>query len=155
MGFFATVWWVAGLRLTGHGPAVVYLLPFIVAAALGSIAWRLARRKSAGPAATTDVAEQARRDRLVAWASTAEGFTIFLVAGVVLPSVGHREATAPMISLIVGAHFVPLARGLPAPAYYLTAALAGLGIVGFGIADTNARDSRYRRRRGRPLADGS
>lgn len=140
MGLFATVWWVVGLRSAGHGPALVYALPLVVAAALGGAAWRLARRERVTPGAAGEVAEQARRDRLVGWASALEGLAIFVVAGVVLPSIGHREATAPAVALIVGAHFVPLARGLPAPAYYATsAALIGLGLVGFGIADAGAR----------------
>ena len=140
MALFATVWWVVGLRAAGHGPAVVYPLPVLLAAARAGVAWRVGRHKDAAPLVPIDAAEQARRDRLVAWASAAEGLALFLVAGIVLPSTGHRDATAPMIAVIVGAHFVPLARGLPAPAYYVTAAaLTGLGLVGFGVAGLSAR----------------
>jgi hypothetical protein len=140
MALFATVWWVVGLRIAGHGPALVYPLPLLVGAALGGVARRLARRDGAATPASIDAAGQARRGRLVAWASAAEGLAIFLVAGIVLPKTGHQDATAPMIALIVGLHFVPLAHGLPVPAYYVSAAvLTGVGIVGFGIADLNAR----------------
>jgi hypothetical protein len=140
MAFFATVWWVVGLRIAGHGPAVVYSLPLLVSAAISVVAWRLSRQQGAAPTTASAAADQARRDRLVAWASAAEGLALFLVAGIVLPSTGHRDATAPVIALIVGVHFVPLARGLPAPTYYVTAAvLTGLGLVGFGVADLNSR----------------
>jgi hypothetical protein len=140
MGLFATVWWVVGLKSAGHGAVLVYALPVVVTAGLGGIAWRLARRERAAPRAADAPAERTRRDRLVGWASAAEGLVIFLVAGIVLPSTGHRDATASAVALIVGAHFIPLARGLPAPAYYLTAAaLIGLGLVGFGVADVGAR----------------
>jgi hypothetical protein len=41
---------------------------------------------------------------------------------------------------VVGAHFVPLARGLPAPAYYITAGvLVGLGVIGLLIGDLPTR----------------
>lgn len=140
LAFFATVWWVVGLSSAGHPPALVYPLPLLVAAAIGLAAWRLMRRDRSAPRIATDAVAQARRNRLVAWASGAEGLAIFLVAGVVLPSTGHRDATVSAIALIVGAHFVPLARGLSAPAYYVTAvALVGLGLAGFGIADLDAR----------------
>jgi hypothetical protein len=140
MGLFATVWWIVGLRAAGHGPALVYPLPLVVALTLGCVAWRLTRGERATPGVDGDAAEQARRDRLVVWASAAEGLAIFLVAAVLLPSTGHRDATSPAIALIVGAHFVPLARGLPAAAYYVTAAaLIGLGLVGFGIANVGVR----------------
>ena len=130
MGFFATVWWVVGSRAAGHGPAMVYPLPLVVAVALGGVAWRRAHRERAAPRAASDATDRARRGRLVAWASAAEGLAI-LVAAIVLTNTGHRDATVPAVVLIVGAHCLPLARGLPAPALYATAAaLAGLGLMG-------------------------
>lgn len=141
LGFFATLWWVVGLRITGHGPALVYLPPFVAALPLVGVAWRLAHLdRAARSSSDGDTAEGARRDRLVMWASAVEGVAIFLIAGVVLPSTGHREATVSAIALIVAAHFIPLARGLPAPAYYVSAAALGcLGLLGFGIADLTVR----------------
>jgi hypothetical protein len=138
MAFFATVWWIVGLRAAGHGPALLYLVPIVVAASLGSVFWGLTRRRGASPGAA-DSAEEARRGRLVGWASAAEGVAIFIAANV-LVNTGHRDAVAPAVALIVGAHFVPLARGLPAPAYYLTAgALVALGVVGLMIGDVSTR----------------
>jgi len=138
LAFFASVWWIVGLRAASHGPALVYLVPVVVAAALGSVFWGVAQRRGASPSAVDD-AEEARRGRLVGWASAAEGIAIFIAANV-LVNTGHRDAIAPTIALIVGAHFVPLARGLRAPAYYLTAgALAGLGVIGLTIGDVPTR----------------
>jgi hypothetical protein len=140
MGTFATIWWIVGLRAAGHGALLVYVLPLVVALTLAMVAFRLARRAPPSLGPGDDANERARRDRLVAWASAVEGVAIFLVAGVVLPSTGHRDATAPSIALIVGAHFIPLARGLPARTYYVTAAtLIALGLIGFGIADAPMR----------------
>ena len=138
MGFFATVWWVVGLWAAGHGPALLYPVPLVVAAALGSAAWYVVRHGGAAPN-EADMAEEARRGRLVGWASAAEGLAIFVAANV-LGNSGHRDAIAPVIALIVGAHFIPLARGLPAPAYYATAvALAALGLAGLGVTDLSTR----------------
>jgi hypothetical protein len=138
LAFFATVWWVVGLRAAGHGPALLYLVPVVVAAALGGAFRDVTRRRGAAPGAA-DSAEEARRGRLVGWASAAEGIAIFIAANV-LVNTGHRDAIAPTVALVVGAHFVPLARGLPAPAYYLTAgALVGLGVIGLTIGDLPTR----------------
>ena len=142
MGAFATIWWVVGLRAAGHGALLIYPLPLVVALTLIGTAVRLGRREAPPLDAGDDPVERARRDRLVAWASAVEGFAIFVVAGVILPSTGHRDATAPSIALIVGAHFVPLGRGLAAPTYYVTAvALIVLGLIGWGIANLPVRVS--------------
>jgi hypothetical protein len=136
LGFFATVWWVVGLRAAAHGAALVYAVPLVVAAALIGVAWHLAQR---GTTKVEDEAEEARRDRLVGWASAGEGIAIFIAANV-LVNLGHRDAVAPAVAIIVGAHFLPLARGLPAPAYYVTAGvLVLLGLAGLGIADPSLR----------------
>jgi hypothetical protein len=138
LAFFATVWWIVGLRAAGHGPALLYLVPVLVAVALGSVFGGLTHRRGASPSAA-DPAEEARRGRLVGWASAAEGIVIFIASNV-LVNIGHRDAIAPVIALVVGAHFVPLARGLPAPAYYLTAgALLCLGVIGLTIGDVPTR----------------
>ena len=140
MSVFAAIWWTVGLRAAGHGPALVYLPPLGVTLALAGSAWRLARPEQARMNNAWDAAEAARRDRLVMWASVGEGVMLFLVAGILLPSTGHRDATVSAIALIVGAHFVPLARGLPARAYYLTATgLIALGVGGFGVRDLALR----------------
>ena len=137
LGFFATVWWVIGLRAAGHGAAVVYPVPIVVAAAIGFAAWRQGRRGDVGE--VEDAGEKARRDRLVGWASAGEGIAIFIAANV-LVNTGHRGAVASAVAIIVGAHFVPLARGLPAPAYYGTAGvLVLLGLAGLAIPDPALR----------------
>ena len=47
---------------------------------------------------------------------------------------------APAGAIIVGLHFVPLARWLPARLYYATAALlTAAGVAGFFIADVKPR----------------
>jgi hypothetical protein len=138
LAFFATVWWIVGLRAAGHAPALLYPVPIVVAVALANVLWYVRRPRGAVPDAV-DEAKEERRGRLVGWASAAEGIAIFVAANV-LVNTGHRDALAPAIALIVGAHFVPLARGLPAPTYYATAlALAGLGAGSLTITDPATR----------------
>ena len=140
MTIFATIWWMVGLRSAGHGLALVVLPPLGVWAALGPILWRRMQQSGARDSDTMAAADAARRDRIVMWASAVEGIALFVVAGIVLPSTGHREATVSAVALIVGAHFVPLARGLRAPGYYWTAAaLMSLGLAGFAISELAAR----------------
>jgi hypothetical protein len=137
--FFATLWWNAGLGAAGHGPALLYPLPLIVASALGGAAWYLARLRRAAPDTAADPAQEARRARLVGWASAAEGVAIVVATGLLVKT-GHLGALAPVVAIIVGVHFVPLARGLPAPAYYVSAAaLVGLGLAGLGVGEWAAR----------------
>jgi hypothetical protein len=64
---------------------------------------------------------------------------IFVATGLLVKT-GHLGVLAPVVAVIVGIHFVPLARALPAPAYYVSAAaLVGLGLVSLGVADWAAR----------------
>jgi hypothetical protein len=83
--------------------------------------------------------EHARRDRLVGIASGGEGLAIFL-AMIVLGNLGLSDYAAPVIAIIVGLHFVPLARWLPAHLYYGTGALLiVLGVYGFAIRPPDRR----------------
>jgi hypothetical protein len=139
MATFATVWWIVGMRAAGHVATLIYSVPLVVALMLGAIAWR---HEQSGGHASFDMPkdEAQRRDRVVMWASAVEGVALFIVAGVVRPSIKRTDATASAVALIVGAHFLPLARWLPAPVYYLTAAvLVALGLAGFFIGDVNTR----------------
>ena len=128
MSVFAAIWWIAGARGSGQSPALVYAVPVPVTVAL--IASTL-RRRFVGNAESPE--EEARRSRLVGIASAAEGVLI-LVAVNVLANTGRSDMTAPVIAIVVGLHFVPLARWLPKRSYYGTAfLLCALGYFGFGI----------------------
>lgn len=134
LGIFAVIWWIAGLRAAAQGPAVVWVVPLLASVALGAAVLRLR-----GAVGGLDDADAARRNRLVMIWSAAEGVAIFIAINV-LVKVGHRDAFVPVVALIVGAHFIPLARGLPAPTYYVTAAaLIAVGIVGLAMPVLAAR----------------
>lgn len=64
---------------------------------------------------------RARIGRLVGIWSAVEGVAIF-IGVTVCQNIGAAHAVAPVIAIIVGLHFLPLARGIPVPFYYGTAA---------------------------------
>jgi hypothetical protein len=68
--------------------------------------------------------------RLVGIWSGIEGVAMFVAANVLIAT-HHREALMPAFAIIVGAHFLPLARGIPVRLYYLSGtALVAVGIAG-------------------------
>jgi hypothetical protein len=134
MSVFAAIWWIVGIRASGHGSPLVYVVGAAVAGAIIVTAVRAQAHRE-----PEDETEKRRRDRLVAIASAAEGIAIFLVVNV-LVNVGLGAYVAPAIALIVGLHFLPLAWRLPARAYHATAALLiAVAAAGVLIHDQSER----------------
>ena len=134
MSLFAAVWWAVGVRASGHGSVPMYVVPLLVTGAIVAVA--LSRRAGATPESPE---ERARQGRLVGMASGVEGLLI-LVAVNVLANIKKLDFAAPVIAIIVGLHFIPLARGLPARSHYVTSVvLVALGIAGFGVPDVRQR----------------
>lgn len=128
MGVFAAIWWLVGVRTSGHESLLIYGVPLVVTGLIVVVSLRSHDRS-----AQVSPEEKARRDRLVGIASGAEGLAIFVAANV-LGNIGRSDYMAPVIAVIVGLHFLPLARLLPASLYYGTSALLiVLGICGFLI----------------------
>jgi hypothetical protein len=137
MSLFATIWWVVGLRSAGAALPLLTGMPIGVTLLMANLA--RARRQAAQSTARFDAAEEARRNRVVGWASAAEGVGILLAVNV-LNNIGLHDAVTPAIAIIVGLHFIPIARGLPAPIYYGTAALlVAVGAGGLLVADLPTR----------------
>jgi hypothetical protein len=128
---FSAIWAVAGLVQMGLG-ALWYALPVAISALL---LWGTFKARG-GFAVPTD-ADKARIDRLVSIWSAVEGVAIF-VATNIEGNTGRSAWIMATISLIVGLHFIPLARGLPMSMYYSTGgaliALAAAGFLNPGIA---------------------
>lgn len=128
MSVFAAVWWMAGVRASGYAAPLAYGVPLVVTGLIVIIS--LSLRDNSGQASAE---ERARRGRLVGIASGVEGLAILLAVNV-LANLGRSDYAAPVIAIIVGLHFMPLAQRLPARLYYATAALLiALGVCGFII----------------------
>ena len=134
MGAFGAVWWIIGVATYGRATVPLSGVGLVVAATIIMTAWRRgSRSRPQSP-------EEARRQgRLVGIASAVEGVLIFLAVNV-LVNVRRPDLIAPAGAIIVGLHFPPLARWLPARLYYATAALlTAAGVAGLGVADTRLR----------------
>lgn len=134
MGLFAAIWWVVGVRASGYASPLTYLIPLIVTGLIIVISFRFRDRPG-----HVSPEEEARRNKLVGIASGIEGVAMFVAANVLI-NVGWSEYVAPAMAIIVGLHFLPLARRLPAPLYYATSALLiALGIGGLEIGRQELR----------------
>ena len=117
--FFAAVWAVAGVLVDGAptwwiGPPIVLSGAILI----------FALRRAGSPQESAP-----HVGRLIGTWSAIEGIAMFLAANV-LVNLHLRQAIMPVLAIIVGVHFLPLARGIPARLYYATgAALIVIGIV--------------------------
>lgn len=136
---FAAAWACAALRLSGGPPALLFL-PIALSVALLAWGWRGSRT----------FAQNGRNVRkTVALWSSIEVVALVVTANL-LQILGRGDLAFPLAAIIVGLHFLPLARGIPVRLYYATGAgllLAGgagllVGaherpmVVGFGAALT-------------------
>jgi hypothetical protein len=132
MSAFAAIWWMTGAAQFGRGSLIMYAVGIVISGLMVAFGWR--RR---GPSAARE--ERKRRGRIVGIASAVEGAAIF-AAVIVLVKLGRRDLIAPAVAIIVGLHFLPLARWFPAPIYYLTAALLiAVGMAGAAVQGLPAR----------------
>lgn len=109
LGIFAAIWGAIGLSPLGL-PAMA--IPIVVSAAL--IGW--ASRMDLPERTATD---KKRIGRLIALWSGIQGVAIFATFAL-CPRFGIPDAAVPILAIIVGLHFMPLARGIPMPVYYAT-----------------------------------
>src|SRR5690242_10910502 len=105
LNVFAALWCVAGV-IGGGLPLAVLIGPIAISAAL--IAW--------GYRATAALSEVSnpKIGRIVGIWSAVEGVAIFLAINVCL-NIGAPDAALPIVAIIVGLHFLPMAHGFPRP----------------------------------------
>jgi hypothetical protein len=117
LNVFAALWAWAGLRLSGIAPGLS-LLPIIVSFGLLVSGWR---------GAGMVPARGSRVGKVVGLWSAIE-VAALLIAANILEAYHRPDLMLPIGAVIVGLHFFPLARGIPAKLYYATA--IGLLVVG-------------------------
>jgi hypothetical protein len=133
MSIFAAGWWILGSRATGHVSIPFLTIPIVVSTLLILYALRYS------PRTERSATEGKRIGGLIGVASGFEGFGIFLAVNI-LNNTGHAQFLAPVVAIVVGLHFFPIAYWLPMPRYYLSAvSLCLLGIAGFWIGNEEAR----------------
>jgi hypothetical protein len=145
MFFFGAIWLLLGLY--GGRPSPVFLrvgvLMVGIALAAGIVIMvRATRQYRSAPPPTAEPAKVSRQTgRHFGWVTAIEGGAIFLA--IVLLNAAHRpQAISPVIALIVGLHFFPLASLFGRPVYYATGLLGCvIGITGLLISDPALRMS--------------
>ncbi len=134
MSFFAVIWWAAGTQNSDWSPIVSFGIPVAVLAYLFIIG-----KKGGTTPAKVSKQEGRRIGRLVGIASSVEGILIFAAVNILINS-EKPDLISPTIAIIVGIHFFPLARWIPAKLYYYTGLiLIIIGILGFFIPGTVLR----------------
>jgi hypothetical protein len=130
---FAAIVWVIGIWATGNGSALLYAIPLVVSGAI-----LIALMCRSGDRPMPPVARK-RIGRVVGFASAFEGIAI-LAAYALVPQMQAVDFAFPVVAMIVGLHFIPLARVFAGRLYYVTAALLiVLGTTGFGIPNPDLR----------------
>jgi hypothetical protein len=119
----AAIWGVAAVMI-GRAPAWLAIAPVAISA--GLLLW--AQRQ---PVGTGNPVEGDHVGRVVGIATAVECVAIFLAANVLI-NLHQPTLVMPAIAIIVGLHFIPLARWIPVPLYYRTGGalvVAGLAAI--------------------------
>ena len=128
MGFFGAIFAAVTLALPLDVRGVILATPFAVFAAILVAALAIIRRP--GPRLALSPAAE----RVVMWSTIAEGIGIPVAIELVV-NFGHAAWELPAIALIVGLHFLPIARATALGAFYLLGgALVAAAIVGAALA---------------------
>ena len=129
LSFFAAVWGVAGISV-GQMPMWLAVIPLGISGAL--LLW--AHRQPVGSAKPVG---NEHVGRIVGVATAVEGIAIFVTANILI-NLHLPTLLMPAIAIIVGLHFLPLARGIPAPLYYRTGgALIAVGLAAMLLSPPN------------------
>jgi hypothetical protein len=139
MLFFGAFWLLLGL----YGGASARSLRLVVLLAGMGLAtgigvmfrWSVRQFRSNPPLSAEEAAVRQQTGRHFGWITAMEGGAI-LLAIVLLNALHRPQFIAPVIAIIVGLHFFPLASVFGAPLYYATGALGcAIGITGLLISD--------------------
>jgi uncharacterized membrane protein YhdT len=141
---FAACWALAGLGVAGveglpRWFGLSCILVISVALALTGIQLLAAARQLL-PDSSSESAERGRRVGMQFGLVFGAEFVLIAIASRVLASVGRDSLIIPVIAVIVGAHFLPLAGLFHVRTYYATGGtLAAIGLAGvIGVLTTSA-----------------
>ncbi len=109
LNIFATIWGVIGLAGFGWPAKAV---PTAISVMVITWASRI-------PAPERTAADAKRIGRLIGIWTMVEGIAIFATFALT-PVLGMPDAAVPILAIVVGLHFLPIARGIPTPVYYAT-----------------------------------
>lgn len=125
MGFFGAVFAALTMHLQWHVSGAMLAVPFIVFVAIGAAAAHTMRLEGDG------IVLSAATKKALMWSSTAEGIGIFLVSNILI-NLHRPDLLLPGMALVVGLHFLPIARAAAfRPFYVLGAFLLVSALVGF------------------------
>lgn len=119
--FFGAAWLILGSIRSGHGKALVIAPIILTALALFAFAYRRYKQNNSAISAQTGSPSEKRRFRLFNIINLAQ-WILILIAINVLVNLHLSAWIIPAILLIVGTHFLPLARLFSYPPHYITAA---------------------------------
>jgi len=133
--------WVGAWALAQYpGLPLVLLLVGAIAAALMTMAYRTYRTNAPAMKARAKLPESLRRSRQFN-AVNAGQWGLLLVAGFALSHFGQQRWILPMAILVVGLHFLPLARVFAYPPHYLTGAALVLLACGYPVLAAEGPES--------------
>ena len=125
MSFFGAVFASLTLYWEWQMSGVALAMPFVAFAMIALAAGVVICRPGEGLKPT------AKEERAIMWSSIGEGIGIFLASNIVI-NLHRPDLLLPAIALVVGLHFLPIARATGfRPFYILGSALIVAALVGF------------------------
>lgn len=125
---FGAVWLAAWARSSGAGTAAFAAI-VILAVALFAAARLRYRRYAPALALLNETPERRRAARVFRLVNAAQ-WTLIMLLGLVFANTGLAAWIIPMVLIVIGLHFVPLAYVFNNPPHYVTAAaLVGLAVA--------------------------
>jgi hypothetical protein len=121
---FAAAWGIVALNGL-HAPLFTWIAPVLISLVLAIAVGR----KVAAIAAGAPPQDGRHVGRVVGLWSAIEAVAIIAAVNIV-PALGYPRLVGPAVGVVVGLHFLPLARGIPSKPYYVT----GLAMVATSLA---------------------
>jgi hypothetical protein len=130
MSFFGALFAALTLAFEFHWSGIILGLPFLGFVAIALAATLALRMPGEG------IVPSKQAEKVIMWSSMAEGVGLFVAAQTTI-SLRHREMLLPAMALVVGLHFLPMARAIPfRPFYVLGIALLAASAAGFALGGT-------------------